>query len=209
MYRHRGHRYITVRRFDDAVADLEHAAHLIEGMPDQVEPDGAPNAAGIPTSTLHTNIYYHLGLAHYLNGDFERALDAYRACMDAAANNDMHVATADWLYMTLRRLGRDEEAAAVLEPITPDMELLENFAYHRRLLMYKGALPPDSLLKVEDEEDRALTLATQGYGVGNWYLYNGDSDRAFRIFEDVLAGSYWPAFGYIAAEAEIARAGRR
>ena len=31
MYRHRGHRYITVREFDRAIADLEKAAELIEG----------------------------------------------------------------------------------------------------------------------------------------------------------------------------------
>ena len=205
MYRHRGHRYITVRDFDSAIADFERATTLIEGQPDEVEPDGAPNAAGIPTSTLHTNIWYHLGLAHYLKGEFESALTAYEKCMEASRNNDMDVATADWLYMTLRRLGRDDEAAQVLEPITADMQLLENYAYHRRLLMYKGEIPPDSLLSVEDDEDRTLTLATQGYGVGNWYLYNGNAERAVQIFEDVLEGEYWAAFGYIAAEAELAR----
>ena len=205
MYRHRGHRYITVRSFDQAIADFEKAVELIAGKPDEVEPDGAPNAAGIPTSTLHTNIWYHLGLARYLKGDFEGALEAYLRCMEASKNNDMDVATADWLYMTLRRLGREDEAAKVLEPITADMELLENFAYHRRHLMYKGLTAPDVLLSVGDDSDPALTLATQGYGVGNWYLYNGDEARAREIFEDVLEGEYWAAFGYIAAEAELAR----
>ena len=51
----------------------------------------------------------------------------------------------------------------------------------------------------------ALDLATQGYGVGNWYLYNGEEDEARRIFEHVLSGDYWAAFGYIAAEAELVR----
>ncbi len=205
LYRHRGHRYLSIRDFDRAVADLSHATRLIEGTPDEVEPDGQPNAAGIPTSTLHTNIYYHLGLAHYLRGDFEQALDAYRRCLAAATNDDMYVATADWLYMTLRRLGRTDEAAAVLEPITEDMALLENHAYHRRLLMYKGLLPPEALLEVTDEGDADLTFATQGYGVGNWYLYNGQPERARAIFERVLATGYWPAFGYMAAEADLRR----
>ena len=31
MYRHRGHRYISVRRFDLAIEDLEHATGLIRG----------------------------------------------------------------------------------------------------------------------------------------------------------------------------------
>jgi tetratricopeptide (TPR) repeat protein len=206
MYRHRGHRWITVRELDRAVADLAHAAGLIRGTADEVEPDGAPNRYGIPTSTLHTNIWYHLGLAYYLQGRFEEALEAYRRCMEAATNDDMRVATADWLYMTLRRLGRDAEAAAVLGPIRRDMRILENHAYHRRLLMYRGELPADSLLDASGAD--ALQMATQGYGVGNWYLYNGEPERAHEVFRRVLGYGNWPAFGHIAAEAELSRAGR-
>ena len=69
--RHRGHRYITTRQFALAVEDLSRAASLVENQADQIEPDGLPNAAGIPTSTLQSNIYYHLGLAHYLRDDVE------------------------------------------------------------------------------------------------------------------------------------------
>ena len=70
--------------------------------------------------------------------------------------------------MTLRRLGRKDEADRILEPIHPDMTIIENRAYHRRLLMYKGLLKPEELLS---EKDATPTdIATQGYGVGNWYL---------------------------------------
>ena len=206
LYRHRGHRYISIRDFDKAVADLERAAALIDGTEDEVEPDGQPNDAGIPTSTLHTNVYYHLGLAYYLQGRFDEALVAYQRCLDAVGNNDMRVATLDWLYMTLRRLDRPSDADAAIASVHADMEILENFAYHRRLLMYKGEIPPDSLLDVEDADDTSLTLATQGYGVGNYYLVNGDRDRALTIFRQVVSGDYWPAFGYIAAEADLNRA---
>lgn len=203
LYRHRGHRYITIRKFPEAIADFEKAVRLVAGQPDEVEPDGAPNPAGIPRSTLQSNIWYHLGLAHYLRGDFEKALQAYLECMKVSKNDDMLVATADWLYMTYRRLGRDEEAAAVLDRIHDDMEILENTAYHSRLLMYKGEIEPDTLLNPEGTD--ALQLATQGYGVGNWYLYNGDTGRAREIFERILEGGSWAAFGFIAAEAELAR----
>jgi len=205
LYRHRGHRYITVRAFDAAVADLERAARRIAGTDDEVEPDGQPNAAGIPTSTLHTNIWYHLGLAYYLQGAFDKALEAYRQCLAAATNDDMRVATLDWLYMTLRRLGRHDEAAAAIASVHAEMTLLENTAYLRRLLMYKGELPPDSLLSVAAGDAAALTLATQGYGVGNFYLVNGDSERAVAIFRQVTSDTYWPAFGYLAAEADLKR----
>lgn len=202
LLRHRGHRFITVRDFPRARADLERAAELVRGRPDEVEPDGAPNPYGIPTSTLHSNVWYHLGLARYLRGDFAGALDAYREAMRVSTSDDSRVAASDWLYMTLRRLGRDAEAARVLEPIRHDMRILENESYHRRLLMYRGELPPDSLLAGGADP---LVVATQGYGVGNWYLYNGDRARAMETFRRVLAGSSWSAFGYIAAEAELAR----
>ena len=204
LYRHRGHRWITTRQLDRAISDFTRAAQLVRGQPDEVEPDGAPNRYGIPTSTLQSNIWYHLGLAHYLKGDFTRALEAYRECMLVSANDDMRVATADWLYMTLRRLGRTNEAAQVLAPIHRGMRILENDAYHRRLLMYKGEIPADSLLAGGAD---ALQMATQGYGVGNWYLYSGDTARARAIFERVRSYGNWAAFGHIAAEAELRRLG--
>ena len=44
LYRHRGHRPITVRELDKAVADLTRAAALVEGRPDEPEPDSTPRA---------------------------------------------------------------------------------------------------------------------------------------------------------------------
>jgi tetratricopeptide (TPR) repeat protein len=204
LYRHRGHRYITVRRLDDAIADLEKASELIAGVPDEVEPDGAPNAAGVPRSSSHSNIWYHLGLAYYLKGDFENAGRAYEECMKfSRSNDDMLVATTDWLYMIYRRLGREKDALAVLEPIREDMDILENSSYHKRLLMYKGVLGPEDVLDADTADD--VSIATQGYGVGNWYFYNGDVARAKDIFARVVSGSAWAAFGFIAAEADLKR----
>ena len=204
FYRHRGHRYISTRQLDKAIADFEEAARLQEGMADRVEPDGLPNAAGIPTSTLQTNIYYHLGLAYYLQGRFEKALQAYQTCLTLCKNNDMMVATCDWLYMTLRRLDRKAEAERVLGTIRGDLELLESFSYHRRLMMYQGKHKTKSLLAAGEGDD-GLNFATQGYGVGNWFLYNGDKARAMEVYRKVLAGNHWSAFGFIAAEADLAR----
>jgi tetratricopeptide (TPR) repeat protein len=85
LYRHRGHRYITTRKFDEAIADLKRAATLVAGKPDEIEPDGAPNKAGIPRSTLQSNSWYHLGLAQDLRGDFQAALASYREGMRCRA----------------------------------------------------------------------------------------------------------------------------
>jgi tetratricopeptide (TPR) repeat protein len=206
LYRHRGHRYITVREFDKAVEDLSKAASLVRDVPDEVEPDGQPNAKNIPTSTLQTNIYYHLGLARYLKGEFAAAANAYHRCMALSKNPDMQVATAHWQYMTLRRLRRDAEAAKVLEPITAEMAIIENASYHKLLLMYKGAHDADTLLA--ESKKTSLDAVTIGYGVANWHLYSARTDVARALLESIVeqnAATQWPGFGYIAAEADLAR----
>lgn len=203
MYRHRGHRYITLRKFDQAIQDFQVAERLMEGRPIEIEPDGSPNPSGIPTTTLQSNVWYHLALAHYLKGDFELAIPSYLRILDIASNDDNLVASTDWLYMTYRRLGMEDDALRLLEDITEDMTILENHSYHRRLLMYKGLLTPQDLLDVDEPDP--VQFATQGYGVGNWYFYNGDRDRAKAIFEQILQAGNWAAFGFIAAEAELAR----
>jgi len=124
--------------------------------------------------------------------------------MKDSANDDMLVATSDWLYMTYRRLGRAADAEAVLEPIHGGMRILENDAYHRRLLMYRGEIAPEALLEVDTDDP--VQIATYGYGVGNWYLVNGDTVRARALFRRILEEPNWAAFGYIAAEAEASRA---
>ncbi|HEX8412056.1 MAG TPA: tetratricopeptide repeat protein [Thermoanaerobaculia bacterium] len=197
MLRHRGHRWITLRQFDRAITDLTKAAALIRNTPDQIEPDGLPNARNIPTSTLQSNIWYHLGLAHYLRGDFEKALQAYRECMAVSKNPDGVVSAAHWLYMIHRRMGNAQEAERVLEPISTDMDVIENQAYHKLLLMYRGEIAPEELAS---EADAAIQ-----YGIANWYLYNGQPERARPLFEKIVAEREWAAFGTIAAEAELLR----
>jgi dipeptidyl-peptidase-4 len=202
LYRHRGHRFISTRQLDKAIADLDYAAALIEGTDDEVEPDGLPNALGVPVSTLHSNIWYHLGLAYYLSGDYQRAEQAYAQRGASAANNDTLVSTAHWRYMTLRRLSRDEEAAAVLESITADMEIIENHAYHRLCLFYKGELDETDLM----EEDDSPANAATAYGVANWHLAEGDTEGGTELLKEIVTQEGWAAFGFIAAEVDLARA---
>jgi len=204
LYRHRGHRYISIRQFDKAIADYEKAYELMPKGQMDIEPDGAPNKLNIPLSNTQFNILYHYGLAHYLKGDFEKAEAIYKECLDYSDNPDLIVATTDWLYMTLRRQGKEDEAAQLLTTIDGTMEIIENDSYLKRLMMYKGEASPDDLLQATGD-DVALSLATQGYGVGNWYLYQNDTAKAREIFQEVINGSSWSAFGYIAAEVDFAK----
>lgn len=203
LFRHRGHRYITLRMLDAAIQDFEDAESRMNIHPDEVEPDGIPNEFDIPTSTLKSNVWYHKGLAHYLKGDFDDAIEAYENAIELDLTDDMKIATLYWYYMALKRMGRDDLAGRVIADIDENLELLENDAYLNLLLVFKGIFQPDQLSEISDD---ALQNATIGYGIGNWHYINGREDRAFEIWRELYDGGDWPAFGFIAAEAELARA---
>ena len=112
------------------------------------------------------------------------------------------MSATDWLYMTLRRQGRSEEAARLLEPIQAGLQVTQDRSYLNRLLMYKGVYAPEDLLRAGGDP---LTRETYGYAVGNWHLYNGRKGEARAAFERVVAGAQWPAFGHVAAEVDLAR----
>jgi tetratricopeptide (TPR) repeat protein len=200
MYRHRGHRYISIRDFDRAIQDLETASRLIEGTANEIEPDGLPNALNIPVSSLHGNIWYHLGLAYYLKQDWDNAFRAFQAGFDTGRNDDNIVSMTHWRYMILRRSGKPAEAAAVLDDIRADMNVIENTVYHRLCLFYKGEISIDEF--TTDGSDTATDSAA-AYGIANWYFYNADFEEAERRLREHLKSDSWAAFGYIAAEADI------
>ena len=206
LYRHRGHRYISFRLFDSAINDLIKANSLIPSLPLEVEPDGTPNKINTPLSSTQFNIRYHLAMAFYLKGDFQNAEQVYFQCLKTCNNDDLLVACIDWMYMTYRRQGKLDFANSVLGNVRDSMNIVENDSYYRRCRMYQGHLSPDSVIRASSGQgDAELALATQGYGVGNWYLYNGDSARAKDVFEKIIASGYFGAFGFIGAEAELAR----
>ena len=204
MYRHRGHRFITLRLFRQAISDFEKATQLVHRKADEVEPDGFPNPKGIPVSSLQSNIFYHLGLAYYLFGDLAKANLAYRHCLDISDNDDKIVSTAHWYYMTLRLLNIKYEADMHLQNIKDDLNIIENHHYYDCILLYKGKITPEELLEIARKQG-SLGLSTIGYGVANWYYYNEQKNKAKQILEEILKLENWASFGYIAAEVDHKR----
>ena len=200
LLRHRGHRYISLRRFRDAITDFDRARRMIEVAADEVEPDGMPNARNIPTSTLHTNIWYHYGLAHYCRGEFAAALRHYKQCLAAAKNPDMEVATRYWLFLTATRLDQKDEAARYLAPVRADWDVIENHAYHQLLLLYRGEKTRADMRSSGD----AIKDKTMGYGLARHLFLIGDTAAGEAALREVAAGGS-PAFGSIAAEADLKR----
>lgn len=188
-YRHRAHRFVSCGLFADAAADFTLASRL---------------------NPKDWNVWYHLGLSWFLLGRYEKAEEAYARCAALSKTDDDVVAVTDWRYTTLMRLGREAEAKALLEPITPDMHMGDeaSSAYHKRLLLYKGLLKPEELFNVADDAEGAgLEIVTQGFGLANYYLYHGDREKYRALLQkvmDVAARSRWySAFAALASHVDM------
>jgi tetratricopeptide (TPR) repeat protein len=186
----RGHREVGLREFARAQHDLEHAIAL---------------------DPKKLDAFYHLGLAHYFQGQFSAAADSFRRALALAQNNDSTIDCTNWLYVSLRRAGKEKEAAEVLAKITPEMKNTEPhiFFYLQLLRFYQGAkleedvLPPKPANPSDVEAELAFDTVT--YGVANWHLYNHQAARATELFRPVVTGNAWNAWGFIGSEVELAR----
>ena len=202
--RHIGHRLISLRRFAEAEAALTRAAALAASAPDAVEPDGLPNAAGVPTSTLKGNIWYHLGLAHYLQGEFDAAARSYAGAAALAHNPDAAAAALYWLYLSLRQAGDESGAKSALAAVDANWTLIENGVYHELALCFRGDVDCEAIL-ARARVAEGIDYATPAYGVAMQRLISGDRKAARALLKEIVARDNSAAFGRLAAEAELAR----
>lgn len=180
LYRWRGHRNLSIRHFEESMADL---------------------TRGYGMDSLNYGILYHLGVLRYVQGDFNGAADAFRRAQPHAPDGGELAGSTDWLWMSLQRAGRGAEAVAMLAR-RPDT-LPTTAAYAKRLKLYRGEIGPDALFAPSDTGD--VDIATLSYGLGNWYLIKGDTVKARAMFQRSIKSGGWPAFGFIASEAELRR----
>jgi tetratricopeptide (TPR) repeat protein len=180
LLRWRGHRYLSVREFDRASADLTRGGAI------------DPSIYGI---------WYHLGVLQYLKGDFAAAAASFARAQPIAPDAGELAGATDWLWMSLSRAGRGDEAKAMLDR-RPDAKPVTN-AYTRRLQLYRGEIGPDAVVTAADTDD--VQVATLAYGLGNWYLVRGDKAQARTWFERSIQSGGWPAFGFIVSEVELRR----
>jgi len=179
LFRWRGHRYLSVRELDRAYADL---------------------TTGFGIDSTNYGILYHLGIVHFARGEFDRAAEMFRRAQPRFPNAGELAGSTDWLWMSLSRAGRHEEARAMLAR-RPDSLTVEN-AYTQRLRLYRGEIGPDQALNADTSD---VNVATISYGVGNWYLVRGDSARAREWFARSVKSGGWPGFGFILSEVELRR----
>lgn len=186
LYRWRGHRYLSVRDFDKAMADFH---------------------TGMKLDSNVYGIWYHMGVLKFLRADFNGAAAAFKRAQPIAPNAGEAAGSTDWLWMSLERAGRDKEAVAMLAKHADSAQTEPNYAYTKRLAMYRGTTAPTALFTSADTAD--VQVATLSFGLGNWYMVKGDTARAKAAFERAIKSGGWPGFGFIVAEAELKRLAKK
>jgi len=179
----RGHFLINVRQAEKAIPDLIKARQL-----------GA-DAYGVA---------YHLSLAYYVTGDFKKAAQEYEQCFPTAKTDDNRVACTAWQYVALLRAGRKEDAAKVLERVTPETKVSSSAAYLDRLMLFKGVKKEEDVAAAMQKDN--LQLPTVAYGLGVWHLVNGRQDKAREYFQKATAPpAQQSGFGSVASYYELQR----
>lgn len=200
LLRHRGHRWISLRRFDLAVADLAAAAAACRTVADETEPDGQPTPGRPPHSSLHYNVFYHLGLARFLRGEWGAAEDAWLRCLAVADDDESRVAVCHWLWSVRMRRGDVAGATAVVAGLVGDLDVVENVAYLNLCRLYAGRLDRATIEPRDGSSGSALA-----FGLAHYDLVRGDAQAGRAALARLAADPGWSAFGVIAAEAELAR----
>ncbi len=201
LLRHRGHRYINLRQLDKAIADLSKAEELIRLQPDVWEYD----PAGKPSATYQHQIWYHIGVYHFLNRNYLKSATAFEKCLAAAHEGNNIAGASDWLYNAYQRSGQKDKLENILKPFTLDFAIEDKeYPYFRRLLFYKGLITQQQLVDVSKPIDQmTLSEVTKLYGMANWFAYQGDLVKASEIYNLVVQSKEWPGFAVASAEKDL------
>jgi hypothetical protein len=97
------------------------------------------------------------------------------------------------------RAGKAQQAINVLSAEIDPKDVIENFAYHELVQLYRGEIELADLLL---REDRSAAL---DYGIARYLLARGDAERGNAMLDELVAREGWTAFGVLAAEADVAR----
>jgi hypothetical protein len=218
--RHIGHRLIGLRSVENASTWLELAREHVQGQPATAEffPIEARVIPLVPKSSSQFNIYYHLGLSHFLAGNYEAAASVYEegfhwAFSEYDDGDDAFIAMNYWLVNTYQRIGTSEalQASAKLlanvSSVKSDYRIVEKlgWGYWYGLLLWKGDMSPKEVLQMATTKP-GVELDTYGYAVAQYLFVQDDEEerrQARQLMVILRADPQWSAFGYIGAEYDL------
>ncbi|MBM3760553.1 MAG: hypothetical protein FJW36_09940 [Acidobacteria bacterium] len=201
--RMRGQRYMSTRKFAEAIADLEKAARMV------------PNSF---------DAAYYTGLAYYFNGDHAKAAAAFgrcedqirkplakqpdlrggRSCESIAKDVNFLVPLQYWRYLALRRAGELAEAKKYLdESVSAKLEATGTKPFYDALLFFKGLKEINEMLAGANEGTR--DSLTRSNAAATYLFTEGERSKACAIWARNSMDQNWDHLGVISAESEYWR----
>ncbi len=204
LYRRRGELLLLLREPDLAARDLTRAVKLASLDSTAKEFVEGPDGQLVGTNIRHASQLL-LGMTQYIRGDYGRAYPALVAAAQSADDGDGIAAASLWLFFTLQRAGRLEEASQIAKVIPADLPVTTRRPEHRLLQAFAGTISLDSLQRDLGFVHEPGTAGLYLYGVGSSLLARGRRAEAVEAFDEVRATAGWSSAVYLAAEAALAR----
>jgi tetratricopeptide (TPR) repeat protein len=148
--------------------------------------------------------WYYLGVTYYLLKNYKKS----RECFNASLENSSEalIPAVDWLWNLENKLGEEK---GVLNLITNCEALPDDpdYAYARRIMLYKGAADPENFFDWEVLEKRGsddIDYVTQAYGLANWRAFRGEMEKSNEILKSIAEKKgAQKAFAYMLALQDI------
>jgi len=193
LYFGRGRKNIGLRKYWRAISDATMAIRL--------EPD-------------IWNYWYYRGVPRNLAGDAAGALEDFTQCYRMTPDNE-HYPIVDWMFLCALDMGDKARAGEILNGIDTSVEPPHcmDYAYRRRIRLYKGEIGPEELIDEEDIRKNAymeqpgrmqLERETLTFGLFAYYTYTGDEEKANETLKTIMTFTPSAAFGYLKGS-DIAR----
>ena len=198
--RYRGHRYLSVRKFREGVADLEKAVKM------------GPNSF---------DASYYLGLAYYFSGEHSKAAAEFGRCEDQIRNplavkNDLLgsrsceamkddvnwlVPLQYWRFLALRRSGNMADSKKYLdEEVSAKLTITSSVPFYDSLLFFKGVKEVNEMMAGANEGTRDFLLRSSG--VATYLFTEGERAKACGIWARNAMDQNWDHLGVLNAESE-------
>ena len=196
IYRHRGHRYLSLGCVEQAVADLS--------LSTRMEPE-------------YWKSWDLLGMAYYYLGDYEKALTYYQQGLKVTGLKSKFTAPlVYWSYLSLCQLGRKDtkEAKELLQLVDADDPSVQSL-YLWLIRLHRNECTAQDVYDFEEEYEKNertqcgnvdYLTGTYGYGIAIKYYFDGQKEKAREVMEEVVAANRdWNAWGYIACQKDLGR----
>ncbi len=193
LYFGRGRKYIGLRNYWRAVADATMAI--------RIEPD------------IWTYWYYR-AVPRNLAGDAAGALEDFSQCFRMTPDNE-HYPIIDWMFLCALDMGDTVRAKEILDMMDTATEPHHcmDYAYRRRVRLYKGEVRPEELIDEADIRKNAfmeqpgrmqLERETLTFGLFAYYTYIGNNEMANATLKTIMDFEPSVVFGYLKGS-DIAR----